>query len=97
MYTEQEILKIAKEYVLDSEKVFKMPMILLELYTIKKSYGYVFFYNSKKKFDNPESETEILGNAPFIVETKSGRVIELGTARSSAYYIEEYEAGRWPK
>ncbi|MFP3595859.1 hypothetical protein [Chryseobacterium sp. SIMBA_029] len=97
MLTEQEILKIAKKYVLDSEKVFKMPMILLEAYTIKKSYGYIFFYNSKKKFDNPESDTEILGNGPFIVEIKSGRIIELGTARSSVYYIEEYESGRWPK
>ncbi|WP_326981811.1 hypothetical protein VUJ46_16460 [Chryseobacterium sp. MYb264] len=97
MLTEQEILKIAKKYVLDSEKVFKVPMILLEEYTINKNYGYIFFYNSKKKFDNPESETEIVGNAPFIVEIKSGRIIEFGTARASAYYIEEYEAGRWPK
>ena len=96
MLTEKEILIIARQYVLESEKIFKIPMVLLEKYTIKKNYGYIFFYNSKKKFDNPESETEIIGNAPFLIESKAGRVIEFGTARSSEYYTKEYEAGRWP-
>lgn len=96
MLTESEILKIAKKYVQESEKVFKTEMILLESYTIKKPYGYIFFYNTKEKFDNPESESTIVGNAPFIIENKSGRIIEFGTARSSEYYIREYEEGRWP-
>ena len=96
MLTESEILKIAKKYVLESENLFRTPMILLESYTIEKNYGYIFFYTTKAKFENPESEINIVGNAPFIVERMSGRIIEFGTARSSTYYIEEYEAGRWP-
>lgn len=71
-------------------------MVLLEDHIIERSYGYVFFYTTKAKFEDPESEIDIVGNAPFIVERKSGRIIEFGTARSSVYYIEEYEAGRWP-
>ncbi|UEQ75221.1 hypothetical protein [Chryseobacterium arthrosphaerae] len=96
MLTENEILKIAKKYVSESEKDFKTQMVLLEDYIVKKSYGHIFFYTTKAKFENPESEIDIVGNAPFIVERKSGKIVEFGTARSSTYYIEEYEAGRWP-
>lgn len=96
MLTENAILNIAKKYVLDSEKEFKTKMILLEDYIIKKNYGYIFFYTTKDKFDNPENDIDIVGNAPFLVENNTGQIIEFGTARSSTYYIEEYEAGRWP-
>lgn len=96
MLTKNEMLKIAKKYVLESEKDFQTQMVLLEDRIIEKSYGYVFFYTTKAKFENPQIEIDIVGNAPFLIESKAGRIVEFGTARSSGYYIEEYEAGRWP-
>ena len=38
----------------------------------------------------------IAGNAPFLVEKKNDNVVTFGTARSTEFYIEEYEKSlRW--
>lgn len=52
--------------------------------TIKKPYGWVFFYRGK---------TEILaGNAPIIVDRANGELRVTGTAKRIEDYLLEYEA-----
>lgn len=54
-------------------------------------YGWVFFYNSRRFFETGDILHALGGNAPFLVEAATGRVVEFGTARSVEFYLEEYE------
>jgi len=96
MLTDKEMLKIAEEYVKDIEKQTKIKLLIGHEVTIKKLYGHVFFYTSKKLIETGNDKYAVAGNAPFLVESKSGKVIVFGTSMPEDYYIKEYEEGRWP-
>jgi hypothetical protein len=98
MLTENEMNKIAEDYV--SRKASANSGRLRELmvfyeFTIKKDYGNIYFYNSKKFIETRDSNYALYGNGPFLVEKNTGKIIQFGTAESDEYYIAEYEAGRW--
>ncbi|WP_051891001.1 YrhB domain-containing protein [Chryseobacterium sp. JM1] len=97
MLTENEILEIAKKYIALIEKESKIEIVLIDKKIAKKSYGTIFFYTSKKWLETGDDRYAIAGNAPFLIESETGNIIEFGTAHMPNYYIEEYEAGRWPK
>lgn len=96
MLTEKEMTKIANDYLKSFENEVGFELIILKEFLLYKKYGMVFFYTTKKYFETKDDKFGIAGNAPFLVENKSGKIIEFGTARSEEYYIEEYESGRWP-
>jgi len=96
MLTEMEILEIANKYIELVEKESKMETIILYEETIKKPYGNIYFYTSKKLYETGDDRYAVAGNAPFLVEKETGNIIVFGTARTEDYYIKEYEAGRWP-
>ena len=54
--------------------------------TIKKPYGWVFFYKSRVE------EEIIVGNAPIIVDRIDGEIRVTGTARPIQSYLDDYEA-----
>ena len=64
--------------------------------TINKDYGYVIFFTSKKYYETGDDKYAVVGNGPFLVENKTGKVVQFGTAMDVDYYLEEYENGRWP-
>ena len=96
MLTESEILEIANSYILSIEKESKIETVIIHTETIKKPYGNIFFYTSKKYYETGDDKYAVAGNAPFLVENKSGNIIVFGTVYMEEYYIKEYEAGRWP-
>ena len=96
MLTEQAILEIAEGFNKKIEAESGIDTILVHEYTIKKPYGDVFFYTSKKYYETHDDRYAVAGNAPFLVENTTGKIIEFGTAMDTEYYLEEYEAGRWP-
>ncbi|AZB31181.1 YrhB domain-containing protein [Chryseobacterium balustinum] len=96
MLSENEIINVAKTYLAAIEKKVGEPLILPQELMIKKKYGIYFIYHSKKYWETKDWEEKLLGNAPFLVESKSGKIIEFGTSRGIDFYIEEYEAGRLP-
>lgn len=97
MKTRNEIEEIAKKYVSKMESEGDIRLSLLYDLSIEKDYGIVFFYNTLKYYETKDEKENILvGNAPFLVEKKTGNIIDFGTARSEEYYLKEYEAGRWP-
>lgn len=96
MLTKNEINRIAQEYILDIQAKIKIDLIILNEETISKNYGDIFFYTSKKLFETKNEKYAIAGNAPFLVENKTGNIIVFGTAHMEDYYIKEYEEGRWP-
>ena len=67
-------------------------MILNQL-TLKKPYGNVFYYDSKRYNETGEFKHHVIGSSPFLVENKTGRVVNFGTARSFEFYLDEYERG----
>jgi len=97
MLTKSEVIAVAENYVRQLEKESGgTPVIIQHEATIEKPYGYVFFFDSIKFLETRDYKYAILGNAPFLVENETGKIIEFGTAHETEYYINEYEAGRWP-
>jgi hypothetical protein len=95
MLNEKEMLAITEGIISDKSKHLQLELVLLNEYTIRKPYGNIYFYNSKKYIETDDYRYALLGNAPFLVENKSGNIVVFGTFPKVDYFIEEYEAGRW--
>lgn len=96
MLSENELIEIATNYVNNIAEKIKKELVLPKEIMIKKNYGIYFVYHSKKYWDTKDSIYSLLGNAPFLVENKAGKIIEFGTSRGIDHYIQEYEAGQYP-
>lgn len=96
MLTQKQIVGIAKNHIKELEKKTKIELVIGYEETIIKPYGNIYFYTSKKFVKTGDFKYAIAGNAPFLIENQTGNVISFGTAKSDEYYINEYEAGRWP-
>ncbi|GAB7047879.1 YrhB domain-containing protein [Catenuloplanes indicus] len=55
--------------------------------------GWVLYYNSAKYVRTGNFMDATVGNAPIVVERATGRAHITGTARSTAYYLAELDAG----
>lgn len=97
MISKKHLKEIAEKYVNEMEKRGEIKLSILYDLSIEKDYGTIFFYNTLKYYQTKDEKENILvGNAPFLVEKETGKIIDFGTARSEEYYIKEYEAGRYP-
>ena len=56
--------------------------VVLDRYTIEKPWGWVFFYNSREFAETGDTMTQLVGNAPYIVNRHTGEVLITGTAQS---------------
>lgn len=66
-------------------------VIILELETIDKPWGWIFFYTSRKWIETNDDLYALAGNAPILVEKATGKLFETGTAYSIEHYIAQYE------
>lgn len=96
MLTEIEIIKTAKDYIKELSQKWETELTIAEERSIQKEYGIIFYFNSKKFIEDKIENARLIGCSPFLVESKTGKIIVFGTNRSIDYYIQEYEAGRWP-
>ena len=82
-----------KAIIIASERIYRsdLDLVLILDETIEKLYGWVLFYTSEKWLITGDMAYAIAGNAPFLVEKKTGDVVTFGTAHSTEFYIEEYE------
>lgn len=94
MITESQARIIATQYLEILESDIGDLLTIIDKETIEKSFGWIFFYNSKKYLESGELSYMLAGNAPFIVSRVSGDIQEMGTAKPIDEYISEYEA-RW--
>ncbi len=60
--------------------------------TIEKSWGWVFFYQSKAYVETGDFCDMLSGNSPIIVNRITGELSYTGTAYDVEHYINEYEA-----
>jgi hypothetical protein len=63
---------------------------------IAKSYGWVFFWDSREFIETKNPRKRIAGNAPVIVDRVDGEVRVTGTAEPLEYYLSKYEASLPP-
>lgn len=97
MLSENEILEKALKYIKEIEVLSQIETVLLKEFTIKKAYGSIFFYTSKKYYETRDEKFNTLaGGGPFLVEKKTGKIVQFGSRETEEYYIQEYEAGRYP-
>ena len=74
-----------------SSKRLKIELMLIESATMEKTYGWIFFYNSRQYIEEGNMSLALAGNTPLIVERRSGKLTVTGTARSIEYYSDLYE------
>ena len=95
MLTDKEMLYIAERYLRKLREIGDNtiePMIYAD-HTIKKPYGNIYSFNSKEYILTGDFKYALAGNAPFLVEKKTGRVVSFGTAGILENEIKSYENG----
>ena len=66
------------DLVLESEK------------TMDTDVGWVFFYNSREFVETGDPRASVIGNAPLLIDGRTGLVHLLGTERPVEAYIDDY-------
>ncbi|MFY8186895.1 MAG: YrhB domain-containing protein [Flavobacterium sp.] len=93
MLTDEQTLEIANKYISYLQNKTNIKVLIYKEHIIRKEYGNIYFYDSKEYIETGVFAHRLLGNAPFLVEKKTGRVVVFGTAYSDDYYIKAYESG----
>lgn len=65
---------------------------LIKEVTEEYDFGWVFYYQSKMYLESGDENEFLCGNAPCIVDRKSGEIFETGTAYPIEDYIKAYRA-----
>lgn len=74
-----------------SRELHSVDCVVLENKTIEKPWGWVFFYQSRAYVESGDEFEMLVGNAPIIVNRKTGTLMHTGTAHEVGYYLQEYE------
>ncbi|KPE50500.1 hypothetical protein [Chryseobacterium indologenes] len=91
MLTDKEMLEIAERFIRRVVDKSIEPMLYDNI--IKKPYGNIYSFNSKESILTGNFNKSLVGNAPFLVEKETGRVVGFGTSGSLEDYLEAYENG----
>jgi len=93
MLTKEEAIKKVERKIneFDSYWPDKPKIIVINKATIEKNWGWVFFYQSSDYLNTGDIHSQLVGNAPYIVNKESGQLIETGTAQPIEDYIIAYE------
>ncbi|WP_133001235.1 YrhB domain-containing protein [Luteimonas arsenica] len=67
---------------------------ILEAETVERSFGWVFFYQSRRYLETDNPSDALAGNAPLIVDRLTGQVTETGTVYPLEYYLSQYKVAR---
>lgn len=67
--------------------------VVLEDETIERSWGWVFFYQSRAFVESGDDAEMLAGNSPVIVNRYTGELVYTGTAYDIEEYLQEYETG----
>jgi hypothetical protein len=60
--------------------------------TLKRPYGWVFFYQSRQYLASGETRDRLAGNAPILIDRVNAELRVTGTAHSIEKYLADYEA-----
>ena len=76
------------------DSFMSIPCEVLEEFTMRRPYGWVFFWQSSEYRRTRKPKTQLVGNGPFVVVAATGEIVELGTALSTEAYLAELERER---
>jgi hypothetical protein len=67
--------------------------LIVEGETVERSFGWVFFYNTKEFIETGNPISQLAGNGPVIFDRRSGRMQFFGSGRldSTTKVIDDYE------
>ena len=81
----------AEEHLGEMLKGCSDPTISLQVSRIEEhEFGWLFYYVASRRLTAGLKPLPVAGNAPFIVERDSGRVLVLGTAYPVDHYLANY-------
>ena len=69
----------------------ELPFAIVESATLEKSFGWVFFYNSKRFIETKDFIFQLAGNGPIFINKFTGEVTISGTNMALRTLIDEYE------
>ena len=78
--------EINSSYTLDGDE-----LVVLEEETIEKEYGWIFFYTSRRFLETGNVNYMLAGNAPIVVDKRTGKLTWLGTAEPFENYLRPYD------
>jgi hypothetical protein len=87
--------RIAAEYLKEGQTTDEgWTPVIVDAQTIETEFGWIFFYQSEEFLNTGESERQLAGNAPLIVDRRDGSLHVTGTAKPLKEYIREYKRRR---
>jgi len=66
--------------------------VIVKEHTLKRPYGWVFFYQGRTFLASGATRDKLAGNAPILVDRVNAELRVFGTAHSMEQYLAEYEA-----
>jgi len=90
--TNNEARQLALAYVKDREREAGCELVLVDASTIERSFGWVFFYDSRRHVQTGDFRDALVGNAPILVTKADGKIHVTGTALPLEEYLKSYEA-----
>ncbi len=95
--TEHEAREIAVAYLASMAQGSGVQVAIVDSATIEKSYGWIFFYQSKQYLESGNFSDCLAGNAPIVIAKADGRIHKTGTAHPLEHYLELLAAREgWP-
>lgn len=90
MITKDQAINIASTYIKGIPVISKHTLLLQLEKTIEFELGWVFFYQTKAFIENGNYLDAAVGNAPIIVDNRTGEIQVTGTAYPVKKYIEDF-------
>jgi hypothetical protein len=91
LISREEARSLVEAIIAETELPGGDAAIIVDNATIEKDWGWVFFYQSRQFLDTGDFSSRLLGNAPIIVNGRTGVAAHTGTAYPIEHYITEYE------
>ncbi|MGY3265589.1 YrhB domain-containing protein [Lysobacter sp. HA35] len=92
MITAAQARSIVSAHLAGFADASQCEMAILDSATIEKSFGWVFFYQSRQYLETGEFAHRLAGNAPLIVNRNTGDIRTTGNAFPIEHYLAQYEA-----
>ena len=67
-----------------------LDLVLLPERTMTTDVGWVFFYESRAYLESHDPHDALIGNAPLLIDARTGSLHLLGTERPVEAYLDDY-------
>ncbi len=67
-----------------------LDLVLQPEKTMETDVGWVFFYNSRQFVETGDEKHALIGNAPLLIDGRTGSLHLLGTERPVEAYLDDY-------